>query len=245
MSNFDAEPICEIARKTPAAIDVFEKFNIDYYCHGNRSFDDACQSAGVDPLMVCREIEGAVRDHPEIDERLECKTAFGLVDHIVERHHTFTRDEAVRLSALFDVVCRTCGNAYPEFVELQRIFKTLCNDLFAHMKKEETVLFPHIKNLEASQSENASLLPVQFESVKNQSRMLRLEHEESANILRKMRKISADYGLPETASSELARLYDGLRDFECDVHLHIHLENNVLFPLAAKIEDRRKQIPAS
>jgi len=237
MTKLNDRTVREIVQSTPTATIAFEEFNIDYYCAGNRSFDDACRIAGVDSGVVSRRIEEERANTNMIGDFAEQKTASGLVEYIVERHHTFTKEESKRISTLFVEVCRTHSSDHPELLDLQNVFKTLCNDLLTHMQNEETVLFPYVKDLEAGLLDGVSALPIRFESVKNQSRMLRLEHEESVNILRKMRKVSADYQLPEAATSEMCELYSGILGLERDLHYHIHLENNLLFPLAAKIEE--------
>ena len=237
MTKLNDRTVREIVQSIPTATIAFEEFKIDYYCGGIRSFDDVCRIAGVDSSVVSRRIE-ADRANADIPGDFAYQeTASGLVEYIVEKHHAFTKQEVKRLSTLIVEVCRSHSSDHPELLDLQKVFKTLCNDLVTHMQNEETVLFPYVKDLEAGLLDGVSTLPIRFESVKNQSRMLRLEHEESVNILRKMRKVSADYYLAEPPASDLAELYAGLLALERDLHYHIHLENNLLFPLAAKIEE--------
>ena len=135
-------------------------------------------------------------------------------------------------------VCRKHGDTHPELFLLENEFTALCNDLTPHMKKEETVLFPFIKHLEMSDANNLTSPHPPFGTVKNPIRMLMIEHDTDGEILRKMREIAKDYAVPENACPSFQVLYFGLEELEKDLHRHIHLENNVLFPNAVKLEQK-------
>ena len=128
------------------------------------------------------------------------------------------------------------GGQHPYLYELQTVFTALADSLIPHMKKEETVLFPYIQMLESSLSGDVSADPPRFGTVENPIRMMMLDHEADGERLRKIREISNEYALPDGACPSFTALYAGLQDLEKDLHRHIHLENNVLFPSAVNLE---------
>ena len=237
MQNFITKTIREIAIEAPATTRVFEEFKIDFCCGGGYSFYDACRKAGVKPELVSRKINQVLKDNQEFDAP-ETKSVSALIDYILEKHHVFTKAEITRLSALMEKVRRKHGEAHPELFFLENEFSALCSDLMPHMRKEETVLFPFIKNLEMTLINNLSSPHPHFGTVKNPVRMMMIEHDTAGEILRKMREITKDYAVPETACPSFRALYFGLEELEKDLHRHIHLENNILFPEAVKLEQK-------
>jgi regulator of cell morphogenesis and NO signaling len=238
MRNFTTKTISEIAVEAPAAMRVFEEYKIDYCCGGNRNFYEACQFVGVSPEIVSNKIIQVLNRQTEDSESPKEKTASELIDHIIKTHHLFTKAEIPRLSALLEKVCRKHGKSHLELFSLQNAFTELCNDLIPHLAKEETVLFPFIKHLEMSEKNNLSNPHPPFVTVKNPVRMMMIEHDTAGNLLNRMREITQDYALPEGACRSFQALYFGLEEFEKDLHRHIHLENNLLFPMAVKLEQK-------
>lgn len=238
MQNFTTKTIREIAVEMPATTRVFEEYKIDFCCGGGRNFYDACQFAGVAPEIVSQKINQILSNQTESVETAQQKSVSELIDYILEKHHVFTKAEITRLSALMEKVCRKHGARHDELFTLQKSFTALCDELTPHMRKEETVLFPFIKHLEMSEANNLSLPHPPFKTVKNPVRMMMIEHDAAGDILRKMREITKDYVLPENACPSFQALYFGLEELEKDLHRHIHLENNVLFPDAVKLEQK-------
>jgi regulator of cell morphogenesis and NO signaling len=161
-----------------------------------------------------------------------------LIDYILETHHVFTKSEISRLTALMDKVCGKHGAHRFKLFALQKSFAALCDDLKLHMRREETVLFPFIKHLEMSDANNLSSARPPFQTVKNPVRAMMTVHDAAEDELRKMREITKDYAVPEGACPSFQALYSGLEELEKDLHLHIHLENNLLFPQAIKLEEK-------
>lgn len=238
MQNFTTKTIREIAVEAPATVRVFEEYKIDYCCGGGRSFNDACQFAGVSPAIVSDKIIQVLTNQTQDYKSPETQSATELIDYILEKHHVFTKQEIIRLSALMEKVSRKHGESHRELIVLQKSFAELCDDLTAHLLKEENVLFPFIKHLEMSAANNLSSPHPPFGTVKNPVRMMMIEHDTAGEILRKMREITKDYALPEGVCPSFQALYFGLEELEKDLHRHIHLENNVLFPLAVKLEQK-------
>jgi regulator of cell morphogenesis and NO signaling len=239
MQTFTTKTIREIALESPQTTRVFEEFKIDYCCGGRKPFGDACMDAGLDPQVVAERIEAAMKDHAARGEngRQDGRSASELIDYIIAKHHLFTVRELERLTPLMEKVCRRHGDQHPELFKLQTIFLALADSLVPHMRKEEAVLFPYIQTLESSLTGDMLAAPPHFGTVANPIRMMMADHEEDGERLRIMREISNDYTLPDGACPSYTALYAGLEDLEKDLHRHIHLENNVLFPAAVELEE--------
>lgn len=239
MNNFTTKTIREIAVELPATTRVFEEYKIDFCCGGGRKFNDACHVAGVAPAIVSEKIEQVLSGRFKI---LESPAPIGsvseLIDYILETHHVFTKQELARLPDLMNKVCRKHGAAHGELFALQAAFYELCGELTPHIKKEEVVLFPFIKHLEMSAAKHISSPRPPFGTVKNPVCVMMTEHDAAGEILRRMREVSNDYALPAGACPSFQALYFGLEELEKDLHRHIHLENNVLFPRAVELEGK-------
>ncbi len=230
--------IRDIALEAPATTRVFEEFKIDYCCGGRRSIQDVCASAGIDPQVLVDRIETAILDSSGQSELAhpEDRTPSDLIDYILSTHHVFTAQELERLTPLMAKVATRHGELHPELLELQTLFTELTESLVPHMRKEEVVLFPYILEMDAAVNRNLSAPASHFGTVENPIRMLMSEHDTDGERLRQMRSLTKDYTLPEGACPSYTALFAGLEDLERDLHRHIHLENNVLFPAAVKLE---------
>jgi len=231
--------IREIALEAPATTRVFENFKIDYCCGGRRSIADACAAMGIDTQPLMDEL-GQVMTDPAAgsDPMPEHLKPTQLIEYILAKHHIFTANELERLAPLMTKVALRHGEAHPELLELQDILVALVESLVPHMQKEENVLFPYIQQLEFAVDSGLPAKPPHFGTVRNPIRMMMAEHDVDGERLQKMRELTAGYALPEGACPSFTALYAGLEDLERDLHRHIHLENNVLFPAAAELESR-------
>ena len=238
MENLTTKTIREIALAAPATTRVFEEFKIDYCCGGRKPFADACLDAGIDPNILASRIDAVIHSQDGIDDsdHPEDKKPSALIDYILAKHHIFTASEIERLTPLMAKVATRHGEHHPELFELQSVFCALADSLTPHMRKEETVLFPYIQQLESSRDANISVPSPHFGTVQNPIRMMMADHDADGERLQRMRKITGDYTLPDDACPSFTALYAGLQDLERNLHRHIHLENNVLFPAAAQLE---------
>jgi regulator of cell morphogenesis and NO signaling len=236
--NIDATAtVGELAGTIPHARRVLEKYGIDYCCGGGKSLADACTVSGADLSTVIRAISkneaknNADRNYYDLSQR-------DLTEHIINTHHEFTRTEIRRLSALSDKVVSVHGSRHPELLQLRKTFGDLAEDLMPHMMKEENVLFPYIVTVEAQSASGVALTRPPFMTVQNPVRMMQFEHDLAGELLRELRRITSNYTAPADSCVSYKTLYEALRQFEEDLHLHIHLENNVLFPRAIEMESR-------
>jgi regulator of cell morphogenesis and NO signaling len=237
MENLTTKTVREIALEIPITTKVFEEFKIDYCCGGRRLLNEACEKVGVNPEIVAEKINEIIKNSPPgALDWLSSSGAGNLADYIEEKHHTFTKYELENLPFLMDKVVLVHGGHQPELHELKYHFQLLCDDLTPHLQKEEIVLFPFIRQLDPDYpSQKNAGLPC-FGSVQNPIRMMMMEHDTAGEILQTMREISKDYALPEDACPSYTALFKRLEAFEQDLHQHIHLENNLLFPKAIEIE---------
>lgn len=228
----------ELVLDNPATTRTLEKLHLDYCCGGSQTLQQACDGAGLPIDSVLAALASATPAAPSArDWRSEPLTA--LMAHIRNTHHRFTRDEIQRLAALFDKVSGVHGARHPELLELRGIFQGLAAELSNHLMKEEMVLFPYIERMEESVVAGEPVLPAPFGTVNNPVSMMLREHDDAGQALRDLRRLSSGYNPPEDACISFQTLYGALADFEADLHVHIHLENNILFPRAIQMEARR------
>ena len=240
--NIDVQQtVREVALNIPAATRVFEKLGIDYCCGGGKSLAQACGEADLPVQSVLESLESAAlsdrarQDTPLADDWAKASLS-DLIAHINNTHHKYTREEIARLGPLFDKVCNVHGAKHPELLGIRHDFRALAQELTVHMMKEERVLFPFIERMEEAVIAGEPILPAPFGPVNNPVAMMIHEHDTAGGLLHSMRTRSSGYQPPEGACTSYKTLYGALDEFERDLHLHIHLENNILFPRAVEME---------
>jgi len=238
MSINSEQTVREIAIGNPASTRVFETLGIDYCCGGNHSLSVACARANVPVERVVGLLERC--GQPSIDAVSNDAPLGELTRHIVERHHGFVRRESPRIQGLAEKVSGKHGRADPELSEIQALFDTLTQELGEHMLKEERILFPYIQSLG-----DTAASPACFGSVESPIAVMITDHENAGAILAKLRTLSNGYRPPEDACPTFHALYAALEEFERDLHWHVHLENNILFPRAIACEHERRNTLAS
>ena len=238
-NDVTTKTIGELALEMPGAIKVMEQRGIDYCCRGHRSVEDACRAAGIsaDELML------EIGDKRVVGESVQEKSLAELQHYIVETFHVFERQALETIRLLADKVAHRHGANHPEVLELQRITVQIYDDLIPHMLKEEQVLFPYVKALETAVLKGEPAPVPFFGTVKNPIRMMLNEHEAVGGLLTDARRVTSGYKLPEDACLSFRALYERMIEIEEDLHRHIHLENNLLFPRAAEFEATRGSKP--
>ncbi|MFI5101970.1 MAG: iron-sulfur cluster repair di-iron protein [Terriglobales bacterium] len=228
----------ELALENPGATRVFEKLGIDYCCGGNKSLEEACRAAGLNPDQVLDSLEKAEQSahSAQKDWNGQAGALADLIAHIKNTHHKYTREELARLGPLFDKVCSVHGKTHPELLQIRGVFQGLAQELTTHLMKEEMVLFPYIVRMEEATIEKGPIVPAPFGTVQNPVSMMEHEHDSAGNALRAMRAASNGYSAPADACVSYQTLYKALAELEADLHQHIHLENNILFPRAVAME---------
>ena len=238
MSVTMEKTVRELASEMPGAARVFEKLGIDYCCGGKQTLEQACLAARVQVATVVEALAAAQPSGDADRNQKDWRAAplAELIDHIKRTHHQCTRQEIVRLGPLFDKVCSVHGANHPELFALHATFKGLADELTTHLLKEEMVLFPYIERMEESVLQKEPILPSQFGTVQNPVMMMEHEHDSAGNALRALRTGSNGYMPPSDGCTSYQTLYRALAELEADLHQHIHLENNILFPRAIALE---------
>ena len=222
--------LATIVDTNPAAARVLEHHQLDYCCGGQRTLAEACADRDLDPALVLSELD-AIEPADVADwARLDAAT---LVDRIEATHHRYLHDELPRLAALAEKVVGVHGDRHPELHAVQVTYTALRMDLEPHLMKEERVLFPMIRELATA----TSMPSFHCGSVGNPIRMMLLEHDQAGELLAQLREDANGFEPPADACASYEALYRGLAELEADTHLHIHKENNVLFPAVLALED--------
>lgn len=221
-----------IAAKYPRSLGVFERFHLDFCCHGERTLRQACEAAGAtfeDVVRALRELpasaDGDARDWT-------VATMTELADHIEATHHAFAREAFDRLAVLAPKVARHHGAAHPELFEIERVVNRLREEMLDHMIREDRVLFPWLRRLESK----ASILSGPPWSVKRPIDCMMHDHEEVGRMLESIRALTNGFSVPPGACGSYQAMIGLLRDLEADTHVHIHKENSILFPAGIKAE---------
>ncbi|HEV8590014.1 MAG TPA: iron-sulfur cluster repair di-iron protein [Pyrinomonadaceae bacterium] len=229
----------DLALALPQSTRVFEKLKIDYCCGGSQPLAQACATAGLDIESVMKMLEQAGQTAEQKNGAIDLQNATlsELIAYILDKHHVYTKDEMTRLEPLMDKVVGAHGANHSELLAIRDLLRQLFLDLRPHMFKEEQILFPYILELERAQTANRPAPFAPFGTVNNPIRMMMMEHDTAGDLLREMRKLSSDYKVPADACISYKTLYEALEEFEQDLHQHIHLENNLLFPKAVELEE--------
>ena len=234
----DTRTVREIALEMPGATRIFEKMGIDYCCGGAKPITEACLAAGVTVAEVARSIEQYEASSQASAESRDwqCESLGSLITHIENKHHRFTREEFDSIEPLLAKVCSVYGEKRPELLQVQVLFGELTRELLLHMNKEENILFPYIIQMETAASAGLSAPVPIFGTVRNPVRMMMTEHDGAGDVLRRIRQLSNDFNPPADACVSYQTLFSRFEELEQDLHQHIHLENNILFPRAIEME---------
>lgn len=213
--------VAETVTENYKTASVFKKYGIDFCCGGKKTISQACKEKGIDEKELLKELE---QTKPEEKDANKMNVS-DLIDYIVDKHHTYTREKIPEITQYAEKIAKVHGKNHPELIEVDKIFKKIGEELLSHLEKEEKVLFPHIKNSD--------------KIVEGPIHAMEHEHEIIGEQLKKIREITNNYTLPENACNTYRVTFKLLEEFEEDVHKHIHLENNILFPKAVKNEHNK------
>jgi regulator of cell morphogenesis and NO signaling len=214
---------------------VFDQFGIDFCCGGRQSVADACRKAGVDTAAVERAVAALPDTAPEHD--VSRWSVDRLAAHIESTHHAYVRTALPRIAGYLAKLVEVHGRRHPELAQAEGAFGAIARELLQHMRKEEQVLFPYIRELATS---SGRLAPSPFGTVENPIRMMEREHEAAGALLDELRTLTNGYTVPADGCTTYRVCLSDLAEFERDLHRHVHLENNVLFPRTVALEASRR-----
>jgi regulator of cell morphogenesis and NO signaling len=236
MTTFQVhDTVGAIVRQYPSLSRLFEQAKVDYCCGGKKPLEVACRNQGIDPQAFLTQLEVALESEETSDLNVATLSLTELADHIEQTHHTYLHCELPRLERMTAKVAAVHGDKEPRLHQIKEIFLALSQDLSTHLMKEEQILFPMIRQLEAS----ATVPSFHCGTLANPIRRMEFEHDEAGVALVHLRHLTDDYTPPEWACNTYRALLDALANFERDMHQHIHKENNVLFPRAIELEQQK------
>lgn len=217
---------------------VFSQLGIDFCCKGNRTIDEVCTKKGIDKYVLLDELERVTANinNQEID--FKSWELDLLIDYIEKKHHRYVEEKTPVLLAFLDKLTKVHGTKHPELFEINNLFYQGAGELAQHMKKEELILFPFIKNMVSANKKNTTLEMPGFGSVENPIAMMKHEHENEGERYEKIKALSNNYNPPADACNTYKVTFQMLEEFEQDLHTHIHLENNILFPKAIDLQSK-------
>lgn len=229
-----SDTVGALVAERPARSRIFQQLGIDFCCGGKKPVEQACREKGLDPATVLAmlDLADAGPSGEVVDAAAMSMTE--LADHIEATHHAYLRRELPRLQQMIDKVSAVHGDHFPWVREIQGIFRSFRDELASHMMKEEQVLFPMIRQIDASDS----LPAFHCGSIANPIRMMEHEHDSAGNAMGEFDRLSSGYTPPAEACNTFRAMLDGLRELEQDMHQHVHKENNVLFPRAMEREQQ-------
>jgi regulator of cell morphogenesis and NO signaling len=229
------DTVGELVAQRPALARVFENEGIDYCCGGGKTLEEACRKKGIDvSTLLTLLAEAASSDENSDIVNVTGMNLTELADHIEQTHHAYLRTELPRLEGITQKVASVHGEKDARLAEVRDTFLTLAKELSDHMMKEERILFPMVRQLEAGDGTEA----IHCGSLANPIRQMIMEHEQAGSVLERLRSLTDNHTVPDWACNTYRAMLDGLAQFEHDLHQHIHKENNVLFPKAVEMEER-------
>jgi regulator of cell morphogenesis and NO signaling len=229
------QSIREIVANQPSAVAILERFEIDLCAHANNSLNEACAQMQLSTEQVLDKLEESARAAGEQAIDLEALSPSRLIQHIVRTHHQYIRRELPRLKAMAGKVAGKHGVRAPELKRVAVLMEQLHVKLFAHIEKEELILFPFIAQVD-QETASASMTEARFQTVRQPVAMMIREHDAAGTTLEEIRLLTEDFTPPAWACLTHIAFYAGLRAFAADLNRHVELEDNILFPRAIAME---------
>lgn len=236
MENITNLTLGEIVRKNYKAAAVLEKFGLDFCCMGSQTFAEACRASMQEPSEVIKALE-EIKFEGGDGVNFDTWPPDLLADYIYKKHHQYIEEKTPVITRYLDKICRVHGDRHPELFEIRKIFLESSGELAAHMKKEELILFPYIRRMVKAKESNAPVRSPIFDSVQSPVQAMKADHRDEGDQLTRMSVLSNQYTPPADGCSTYAVTYKLLDEYEKDMHLHIHLENNILFEKAIALEE--------
>lgn len=218
---------------------VFERFGIDFCCGGNVTVSEAARKAGVSLADLLAALEKANSEPRARGENFASWDLAFLTDYIENTHHVYLRETTDQLRAYADKIANVHGTHHPEVIEIAKIFGNVATSMSAHLKEEEDVLFPLMRRISAAQKKGAAPSSEDQSAMRKSLRTLEADHNEIGEAVHKIRDLSKKYSIPADVCPTFETTYRMLHEFEEDLHKHVHLENNILFPRAATLAGSR------
>ncbi len=214
---------------------VFEKHGIDFCCGGQIALSAICREKGLDSAAITGEIEEVKITPVDRSQNYMTWTLSFLANYIVNTHHTYLKENIGQIATYAHKIAEVHGTHHPEVVEIAAIFDKIATDMAAHLREEEEVFFPAVKRVEAARKADTTVEEKDLEIIKNSLKKFGLEHEEIGDATHKIHHLAKGYAIPHDVCNTFMVTYQKLKEFEDDLHKHVHLENNIFFQKAARL----------
>ncbi|MEZ5022535.1 MAG: iron-sulfur cluster repair di-iron protein [Chitinophagales bacterium] len=238
MDNLIDKQIGQIVADDYRTASVFKNYGIDFCCNGNRSIQEACEKKGLAYDKIILELESVAINNSSDTTDYSTWPLDLLADYVEKKHHRYVENRIPELKAYLSKIRKVHGDRHPELIEIEEQFNASAGDLTMHMKKEEIMLFPYIRKMVTTPKNSKNGEAPHFGTVKNPIQMMMHEHNVEGDRFRKISELSDNYNPPKDACNTYKVAFSMLKEFEDDLHLHIHLENNILFPKAIEMEQK-------
>lgn len=214
---------------------VFEKHDIDFCCGGQERLGVICRDKSLDPATILEEIEAVQNSPVERGHNYATWELSFLADYIINTHHSYLNENTGQIAAYARKIAEVHGVQHPEVTKIATIFDKIAADMAAHLREEEEILFPTVKRIEAAIKAGNAPAENDRETIQTSLEKLHLEHESIGEAVHAIRHLAKDYAIPEGVCNTFVVTYRKFKEFEDDLHKHVHLENNILFPKAAQL----------
>lgn len=236
MNEIFNQTLAEIVTANHEAASVFEKYQLDFCCKGKRPLGQACAEKNLPLEKIVQDLNEVMHKSANNDAaQLDYITLTQLCDYIVTKHHDYIKQNAPQIFFYLEKITNKHGGRHPELFKIFKLFTQLKEDLMEHMFKEEKILFPRIKELEKQNLAGDLSLPSSGYLEAPISAMQQ-EHETAGTLMESIRQLTNNYTPPADACTTYRVAFASLQAFEADLHQHVHMENNILFPRAAELE---------
>jgi len=236
MNIEESQIIGELVAQDYRSASVFKKYGIDFCCQGGRTIYDACTKKNINQKSVIDDLELSMRTPDQQTIDYASWPLDLLADYIEKKHHRYVEDKTKEIQPYLDKICKIHGERHPELIEISKQFNAAAGELAQHMKKEELILFPFVRKMTKAIRENVQIATPHFGTIQNPILMMMQEHSTEGERFSLIADYSKNYTPPHDACSTYKVAFALLKEFEEDLHLHIHLENNILFPKARDLE---------
>lgn len=215
---------------------VFSKYKIDFCCKGNRTIDEVCDKQEIDPKVLLKKIQQALSADDRTTINFNSWPLDLLADYIEKTHHRYVEEKTTIIMQFLNKLCSVHGGNHPELFKINTLFSECAGELAQHMKKEELILFPFVKKMVNTKETEGALAQPAFGTVSNPIAMMMHEHDTEGERFREIASLTNDYTVPADGCTTYRVTFAMLKEFEENLHTHIHLENNILFPKAMELE---------
>ena len=237
MNQLISRTLAQIVTGDHRTASIFEKYNLDFCCKGKRSLQQACAEQNISVDNLLRELE-IISSAPDLTSQhilsFDKLSASQLVDYIVSIHHSYVKKQAPQLFAYLEKVTIKHGDRHPELRRIFELFANIKDEMDQHMQKEELILFPRIKKLEQTSAGGNLGSQLTISYLETPINIMEEEHDDAGRMMEEIKQLTNNYVPPQDACTTYRLSFAALQAFEADLHQHVHLENNILFPKALK-----------